>query len=103
MKSVVIPLEAEIARLKTTLTSTEQRLQKYEPEFQVCIVCHVYMCMYMIVGRNHRNELCVFGIFANISVYCTSKAAVANLTRSMAMELAPDETLVGAFGLLDYY
>ena len=28
--------------------------------------------------------------FANISVYCASKAAVANLTRSMAMELAPD-------------
>ena len=38
---------------------------------------------------NHSSIAGLMG-FANISVYCTSKAAVANLTRSMAMELAPD-------------
>jgi NAD(P)-dependent dehydrogenase (short-subunit alcohol dehydrogenase family) len=38
---------------------------------------------------NHSSIAGLMG-FANIAVYCTSKAAVANLTRSMAMELAPD-------------
>ena len=38
---------------------------------------------------NHSSIAGLMG-FANISAYCTSKAAVANLTRSMAMELAPD-------------
>ncbi len=37
---------------------------------------------------NHASIAGLMG-FANISAYCTSKAAVANLTRSMAMELAP--------------
>jgi meso-butanediol dehydrogenase/(S,S)-butanediol dehydrogenase/diacetyl reductase len=38
---------------------------------------------------NHSSIAGLMG-FANIAVYCASKAAVANLTRSMAMELAPD-------------
>lgn len=38
---------------------------------------------------NHSSIAGLMG-FANIAAYCTSKAAVANLTRSMAMELAPD-------------
>ena len=37
---------------------------------------------------NHSSIAGLMG-FANIPAYCTSKAAVANLTRSMAMELAP--------------
>lgn len=38
---------------------------------------------------NHSSIAGLMG-FANIAAYCASKAAVANLTRSMAMELAPD-------------
>lgn len=38
---------------------------------------------------NHSSIAGLMG-FANIGAYCASKAAVANLTRSMAMELAPD-------------
>ncbi len=38
---------------------------------------------------NHSSIAGVMG-FANITVYCTSKGAVASLTRSMAMELAPE-------------
>lgn len=38
---------------------------------------------------NHASIAGLMG-FANISAYCTSKAAVVNLTRSMAMELAPE-------------
>ena len=38
---------------------------------------------------NHASIAGLMG-FANISLYCASKGAVANLTRSMAMELAPD-------------
>ena len=41
------------------------------------------------VVLNHASIAGLMG-FANIAAYCTSKAAVANLTRSMAMELAPD-------------
>ncbi len=37
---------------------------------------------------NHSSIAGLMG-FANIAAYCASKAAVANLTRSMAMELAP--------------
>ena len=37
---------------------------------------------------NHASIAGLMG-FANIAAYCTSKGAVANLTRSMAMELAP--------------
>lgn len=38
---------------------------------------------------NHASIAGLMG-FANIAAYCTSKAAVVNLTRSMAMELAPE-------------
>ncbi|MGR9093314.1 MAG: SDR family NAD(P)-dependent oxidoreductase [Gammaproteobacteria bacterium] len=38
---------------------------------------------------NHSSIAGLMG-FANIAAYCASKAAVANLTRSMAMELAPN-------------
>jgi NAD(P)-dependent dehydrogenase (short-subunit alcohol dehydrogenase family) len=38
---------------------------------------------------NHASIAGLMG-FANIPAYCASKAAVANLTRSMAMELAPN-------------
>jgi NAD(P)-dependent dehydrogenase (short-subunit alcohol dehydrogenase family) len=38
---------------------------------------------------NHSSIAGLMG-FANIAAYCTAKAAIANLTRSMAMELAPD-------------
>ena len=38
---------------------------------------------------NHASIAGLMG-FANVSLYCASKGAVANLTRSMAMELAPD-------------
>jgi NAD(P)-dependent dehydrogenase (short-subunit alcohol dehydrogenase family) len=38
---------------------------------------------------NHSSIAGLMGI-ATISAYCTSKAAVANLTRAMAMELAPE-------------
>lgn len=35
LKSVVLPLEAEIATLKEKLSTTQQILQKYEPDFEV--------------------------------------------------------------------
>jgi len=38
---------------------------------------------------NHASIAGLMG-FANVALYCTSKGAVVNLTRSMAMELAPD-------------
>ena len=38
---------------------------------------------------NHSSIAGLMG-FANIAAYCTAKAALANLTRSMAMELAPE-------------